>query len=74
MESMWRACERVWMSVGSRGILLEFLGGIWRMLTCGKREGPLGSIVRVSSNVDLSCNPPIFRVPNVVRPPYEEKP
>ena len=30
--------------------------------------------VRVSSNVHLSCNPPIFRVPNVVRPPYEEKP
>ena len=41
MESMWKACERVW-SVGSRGILLEFLSGIWRMLTCVKREGPLG--------------------------------
>ena len=39
MESMWRACGRVWRSVGSRGILLEFLGRIWRMLTCVKREG-----------------------------------
>ena len=30
--------------------------------------------VRVSSNAHLSCNPPIFRVPNVVSSAYEEKP
>ena len=36
--------EGMWKTVGSREILLEFLGGIWRMLTCGKREEPLGSM------------------------------